>query len=78
MIFGKNFARNYEKKIILETSEVWPIDPVTQRIILKIVRFRAKKLIVIEPFISVSDISCSFCPYISQQSIERTKMYGLV
>ena len=44
MIFAKNFARNYEKKIILGTSDAWsmslrPIDPATQRIILKIVGF---------------------------------------
>ena len=37
--FAKIFARNYGKKIILGTLDDCPINPATQRIILKIVRF---------------------------------------
>ena len=41
MIFAKNFARNYEKNVILGISEAWSMshssEPATQRIILKIV-----------------------------------------
>ena len=33
-IFTKNFARNYERKIILGTTVVWLVDPATQHIIL--------------------------------------------
>ena len=42
MVFAKNFERNYEKKIMLGTSDAWsmsPMDPASQRIILKIVGF---------------------------------------
>ena len=39
-IFANNFPRNYEKKLILGTSEPWIIiHPATVRIILKIVGF---------------------------------------
>ena len=31
MIFAKNFARNYEKKIILGTSEAWLMSRLSQR-----------------------------------------------
>ena len=31
MIFAKNFARNYEKKIILETSDAWSTSHLSQR-----------------------------------------------
>ena len=31
MIFAKNFARNYEKKIILVTSDAWPMSHSSQR-----------------------------------------------
>ena len=37
MIFAKNFAKNYQKKIILGTSDAWSMRP--QHIISKIVRF---------------------------------------
>ena len=44
MIFAKNFARNYERKKILEhqtlgQSDDHPINPATHHIILKIVGF---------------------------------------
>ena len=31
MIFAKNFARNYEKKIILWTSDAWSMSSLSQR-----------------------------------------------
>ena len=31
MIFAKNFARNYEKKIILGTSDIWSMRHSSQR-----------------------------------------------
>ena len=31
MIFAKNFARNYEKKIILGTSDAWSMSHLSQR-----------------------------------------------
>ena len=31
MIFAKNFARNYEKKIILGTSDIWSMSCSSQR-----------------------------------------------
>ena len=38
-IFAKNFARNYENRIILGTLVDESFVPATQRIILKVVRF---------------------------------------
>ena len=31
MIFAKNFVRNYEKKIILGTSDAWSMSRLSQR-----------------------------------------------
>ena len=48
MIFAKNFARNYEKKYLehqmLGQLDDRSIDPVTQRIIWKIVGFKNRRI----------------------------------